>query len=227
MSFFKHLINVLYPPQCHVCGSTLADHEKFICTECIESLPRTGYHRRELNPMEERFAGKFPFDHATGHFFYSRDSALAGLIQDMKYKRFPGIGETLGRIAAEELYPTGFFENVDVIVPIPMHGVKQMVRGYNQVIHVAKGIGEAAGLPVVESLKAVRAHRTQTSLTQRERRENTQGLFCLSDNHGLEGKGVLLVDDVCTTGSTLISAAETLEGSGHTHLSIMTLGVTF
>lgn len=210
-----------------MCGEKLAGHERFVCAACLETLPRTGYHRRQLNPMEERFAGVFPFDKATGHFFYQRDSALAELVQDMKYKGFPGIGEMLGELVAGELYPTGYFADTDVIVPVPMHGVKKMLRGYNQATLIATGIGKATGLPVRESLKAVRAHRTQTALSRRERQENTRGLFSLAEGHGLEGKGVLLVDDVCTTGSTITSAAEALKDSGHTHLSIVTLGVTF
>lgn len=222
------ILNVLFPARCHVCGGKLAPGERFACAHCLNTLPRSGYHRRRLNPMEERFAGIFPFTRATGHFFYSRGSALSLLIQDMKYRRFPGIGEMLGHLAASELYATGFFAETDVVVPVPMHWLKRVRRGYNQADHIAAGISRATGLPVVKALQAVRGHKTQTSMTMEERLENTSGLFSVVEPSAIDGKGVLLIDDVCTTGSTLISAATTLtrETPG-CRVTILTLGVTF
>ncbi|MDE6533408.1 MAG: ComF family protein [Muribaculaceae bacterium] len=222
-----HLVNFMFPPECHVCGIRLAPHERFACTGCLRKLPRSGYHRRHLNPMEERFAGLFRFTRATGHFFYTRDSSLSTLIQDMKYRRFPGIGDMLGNLAATELYPTGFFSDTDIVVPVPMHFVKQARRGYNQTDHIARGIGEAAGLPVVRALKATKPHRTQTSLTREERLANTTDIFTVANPGLIEGKGVLLVDDVCTTGATIISASEAIWTASPSSLSIFTLGVTF
>lgn len=226
-TLLTHLTNFIFPPECHVCGAPLAPHERFVCTHCLEQLPRTGYHRRELNPMEERFAGQFPFSRATGHFFYTRDSALSKLIQDMKYRHFPAIGDMMGSLAASELYTAGFFSDTDVVVPVPMHFFKRARRGYNQAYHIARGIGEATGLPVSTALKARRPHRTQTALSREKRLENTAGLFLVSDPSQLMGKGVLLVDDVCTTGATLASAAEAIWKADPASLSIFTLGVTF
>lgn len=223
----NHLLDFMFPPECHVCGAPLAPHERFACTHCLSQLPRSGYHRRDLNPMEERFAGQFRFERATGHFFYTRDSSLAKLIQDMKYRHFPGIGEMLGHLAASELFPTGFFSATDVIVPVPMHFMKQARRGYNQTHHIAQGIGKATGLPVSTALKATRAHNTQTSLSREERLENTSGLFKVKDRPQIEGKGVLLVDDVCTTGATITSAAEAIWEAEPSTLTIFTIGVTF
>ncbi|MDE6576653.1 MAG: ComF family protein, partial [Muribaculaceae bacterium] len=192
------LLNFVFPPVCHVCDSPLAPHERFVCTHCLAALPRTGYHRRRMNPMEERFAGQFPFVCATGHFFYNPGSALSRLMQDLKYRRFPGIGIMLGELAASELFTTGFFSGIDMILPMPMHFFKQAKRGYNQTHQIAKGISQATNLPVIFNLKAVRAHRTQTSLSREERLTNTSGIFSLDHPEELDGKGVLLLDDVCT-----------------------------
>lgn len=224
----KDLLNFLFPPQCHICGIKLAPHERFACTHCLSTLPRTGYHRRQLNPMEERFAGRFPFTRATGHFFYTRDSALSTLIQDMKYRQFPGIGEMLGNLVASELFATGFFNNIDIIVPLPMHFIKQARRGYNQTHLIAKGISLATDIPICHALKATRPHRTQTSLTREQRLTNTDALFSVRQKTDIEGKGILLVDDVCTTGSTIAAAAEAIASAvPSTSLSLLTIGVTF
>lgn len=221
------LLDVLFPRECHICGAPLAPHERFACSHCLSALPRTGYHRRPMNPMEQRFAGIFPFERATGHFFYTRDSALSQLIQDMKYRRFPAIGDMLGKLAATELYPTGFLNDVDVIVPVPMHFWKQARRGYNQVERLCRGLSEGSGIPVANALKAIRGHKTQTSMTLEQRLNNTRGLFAVSLPNEIRGCHVLLVDDICTTGSTLTSAAETLWTANPSALSLFTIGVTF
>ncbi len=221
----RDAVNFLFPPTCHICDSPLAPHERFVCTRCLGELPRTGYHRRPLNPMEERFAGIFPFERATGHFFYTRDSALSRLIQDMKYRGFPGIGRMLGYLAGSELFATGFFAGVDTVVPVPMHIMKRMRRGYNQAEYIARGVSEAIGVPVIPALRAVKGHRTQTRLTLEERRANLSGIFCPTPE--VAGRHILLVDDICTTGSTLTAAAEALWKGNPSNLTLLTIGVTF
>lgn len=226
--WLSDILDFAFPRRCHVCGGNLAPHERFACSHCLASLPRTGYHRRRLNPMEERFAGHFPFVRATGHFFYTRESSLSILIQDMKYRRFPAIGEMLGGVVAAELYPSGFFDGIDCVVAVPMHYMKRIRRGYNQTDHIALGISRAAGVPVVRGLRAVRPHRTQTALTLEQRRDNTAGIFRAPDPSLLEGRGVLLVDDVCTTGATLSAAAtEIMRAAPGCRLTLLSLGVTF
>ncbi|MDE6768501.1 MAG: ComF family protein [Muribaculaceae bacterium] len=221
------LLNILFPRKCHICDSSLAPHERFACSHCLADLPRSGFHRRKLNPMEERFAGIFPFERATGHFLYNRDSPLSTLIQDMKYRHFPSIGNMLGEIAGKELFSTGFFSDADLIIPVPMHRWKQIRRGYNQVHHIADGLSQATGIPVNLTLKAVRSHRTQTALNREQRLANTSGLFKVENPDEVAGRHILLIDDVCTTGSTLISSAETIWQAKPRALSLFTLAVTF
>lgn len=226
--WLEDLVNIIYPAQCHLCGRPLAPHERFVCVPCIESLPRTGYHRDKRNPMEERFAGHFPFVAATGHFFYTKDSTLSMLIQDMKYRKFPSIGTKLGEIAGRELFMSGFLNEVEMIVPLPMHYIKEVLRGFNQTDRIAEGIGKASGLPVVKALRMVRTRKSQTSKSRKERLSNADGLFSSREKIDLNGRGVLLVDDICTTGATLGAAAKALtDRYPDIRLYLFTLGVTF
>lgn len=226
--WLNDILNLFFPAECHICGNPLSPHERFICTPCIESLPRTGYHRNLRNPMEERFAGLFPFVAATGHFFYSRDSSLARLIQDMKYRNFPSIGNKLGELAGRELFTSGFLNDVEVIVPLPMHFIKKARRGYNQTDRIAAGIGKATGIPVCDALKMTRQRTTQTSLSKAERQANAESLFSPRKNIDLNHKGVLLVDDICTTGTTMGAAAKALtDAFPSVRLYLFALGVTF
>ncbi len=215
------------PRTCHLCGSRLRDTEKVFCVRCIETLPRSLYHLMPLNPMERRFAGIVPFVRATGHFIYSRNSELAAAIHDMKYRQFPSVGRRLGEIVGEELNMAGFFSGADCIAAVPMHWWKEARRGYNQVDHIARGLSKATGLPVVEVLEATRSHKTQTAMTLQQRQANLSGSFRIKDPEAIEGKGLVIVDDVCTTGATLRTlAAEVSESVTDCRIYLLSVCVT-
>lgn len=228
MNPFSLLSAYVFPRQCHICGATLSDAEQYICLPCRSKLPRTHYHRQLDNPMEQRFMGLFPFERATGHFFYSRGSDLAILVADFKYHTFRGLARYMGRLIGEELFTTGFLSEIDVIVPVPMHFVKRARRGYNQAVEIALGLANVTDIPLAPNLKAVRQHATQTSKTLEMRRKNVERIFRLKNPGELKEKNILLLDDVCTTGSTLSEAARTiLDELPDARLWLLTLGVTF
>lgn len=228
MAILSSVVDFLFPRQCHVCGATLGESERYVCASCLARLPRTGYHCQKDNPMERRFMGIVPYDSASGYFFYKRNSEIASLVHDMKYRHFPGLARYLGELMGKELYTTGFISDIDAIIPVPIFWTKRARRGYNQCEEMAKGLSESTGIPVMLNLKARRPHRTQTSLTLEERMRNTENVFALNNAHQLAGKKILLLDDVCTTGTTLISAANVLtHAAPGCELSILTLCVTF
>lgn len=227
-SIVTDILDLMIPPRCHICGDTLMRSEEFLCHRCASTLPRTLYHSRKDNPMEMRFAGRFPFRRAAGHFFYTRGSSLASLIHDFKYRNFPSLARRLGNIMGEELKNVGFLNDVDAICPIPMHWSKKMRRGYNQTEYLAAGISEITKIPVSNDLKAIKRHSTQTHLSPLERQQNTQGIFTLRNAEKYQGKHVILLDDVCTTGATLTSAADTIMAQAPgAEISLLTLAVTF
>lgn len=221
-------VEFIFPRNCFLCNTKLQSGDDYLCPLCLSRLPRTHYHNIEMNRMEHRFAGRFPFEHATGHFFYSSHSDISILMQDLKYRHFRGLAKYLGKKVGEELVITPFLSGIDAIIPIPMHYLKKARRGYNQTEEIAKGLSEVTSIPVIYNLKASKPHKTQTSMTIEQRRSNTEGIFTVHKRDQLTGKHILLLDDVCTTGSTLTSAALALhDSSPGIRLSILTLGVTF
>ncbi len=210
MKALRFIAETLFPARCHACDGELMEGESFVCARCLHDMVRTRYHAEPDNPMAARFAGLVPFERAAAQFFYRPDSDVSGLVQDFKYRKFPGLARYLGRVAADELLPTGFFYGVDALVPVPMHWRKRTLRGYNQAAEVAAGMSAATGLQVVNALRALRGHATQTRKTHAERRMNMAGIFGVRPESDIAGKHLMLVDDVCTTGSTLLSAAESL-----------------
>lgn len=228
MNPFGALMSFLFPRVCHLCGLPLGPGESYVCASCLSRLPRTRYHLRKDNAMEQRFMGLVPFERATGYFFYSRGSDLAKLMADLKYHRYRGLGFRLGSLVGSELLLTGFLSDIDLLVPVPMHFLKKAARGYNQVDELCRGLSHATGIEVCKALTAVRGHRTQTSLTLEQRRRNTAGIFRLAKPGCVHGRHILIVDDVCTTGSTLVSAAGAIaDVAPDVKLSLLTVGVTF
>lgn len=230
------MLDLFLPRECHVCGRRLIAGEDFVCPECLSRLPLTHYEKywanhtkvnSDLNPMEMRFAGQLPLVRACSPFFYTRDSSLASLIHDFKYRGFSRLATVLGRVGALSLKDSGLFDGVDVILPVPLHWTKRLRRGYNQTELIAQGVSEAMGIPVGKQLRAVRSHRTQTSLSSAERIANTQGIFALSEPDSLRGNHIMLLDDICTTGATLLAAGECVVATlgGNVRLSLFTLGV--
>lgn len=235
MNPFSALVDLILPKECHICSTRLIKGEDFVCTSCLEALPFTGYDRywnnksapnSDLNPMEQRFAGQIPLERACAPFFYSKDSTLASLIHDFKYRGFSRLATMLGHEGARRFIDTDFFKGVSFLIPIPLHWSKQLRRGYNQSALIAEGVSQFTGIPVSYNLKAIKPHRTQTSLTGQQRIENTKGIFRLSNPQLLTGKTIMLVDDICTTGATILSASETiLKAVSDIRIRIFTLGV--
>ena len=219
-------LSLLLPRYCIVCGRALVEGEECLCTLCNIDLPRTGYHLCPGNPVEQAFWGRVPVERATSYFFYRKGSDYCRILYRMKYGGERHTCEAMGRMAAAELEPSGFFEGVDCLLPVPLHADKQRRRGYNQSEWLARGVSAVTGIPV-EAAWIVRRqdNETQTKKTVFERWTNVEGIFSLRAEDGLRGRHVLLVDDVLTTGATGVACASVLAGVEGIRISVLTLAV--
>lgn len=184
------------------------------------------YHRILFNPIEQRFAGIIQFEKATSLLTYTRNSDIAKVIHDFKYREFPSLATHMGMLMAKELYTSGFFNDIDCIIPVPLHFIKRIMRGYNQSYKLAKGVASVINRPVATNLYALRHHSTQTAKNRYERWQNTTDTFSVKRPHQIENKHILLIDDVCTTGATLIAASQAILKIPNTKISILTLAAT-
>lgn len=222
----RALMDFFFPRQCVVCGRNLAIEEHFLCSCCLLGMPVVRYASYEDNPMAQTFWGLVPFERAAAIFHYRHDSALSRLLFEMKYHHNPRICYEMGRLMATKMLARGFFDGVDVIVPIPLAEERRRERGYNQSECLARGIADVTGLPVsVDSVVRMISNPSQTMLGADSRRENVRDIFAVTDPDILTGCHVLLVDDVMTTGATLLSCAETIAGRCTIRLSVLTLAV--
>ena len=226
--FFRMISSLLVERRCIVCGKEVDSNLNNICIHCRYNIPTTGYWLMEENPVKEHFAGIIPVVHASAFYTFREESPWRELIHQFKYSGKWRIAYDLGVWYGAELKSSGLYDDIDIVVPIPLHPMKTIKRGYNQSSYIAEGIAKSLGIK--PSLRVVRRTRNNPSQTQRsfkERWQNVDNLFVVRKPRELQGKHILLVDDVLTTGATITSCAEAiLRDVPDARISIATLAVT-
>lgn len=224
--WFSPLVRQFFPRRCAVCGNVLHEEEDFLCLACNMNLPRTDFHLREKNPVENLSWANIPLQHATAFFYYRKGSDFRTLLHLLKYGRRRDLGVKMGRMMAAELKENlpEFFEGVDVLVPVPLHPMKMRMRGYNQSSCIARGISEITGIPVeTKSVVRLKNNDAQSSTSSLDRWRNVEGIFALRPSADFAGKHVLIVDDVLTTGSTLTACGNAFSDVPGVKISFLAL----
>ena len=197
-------ISILFPRICSACGNDLLRNEKLICTECLIQIPRTRFHLERENPVERLFWGRCKVEKAAAYSYYNKGSRIRKLIHNIKYKGAQEAGHEIGEIYGSILNKTGFTDDIDIIIPVPLHPAKKKVRGFNQSEIISDGISVTTGLMVVnDALIRVNESSTQTKRSRYERWVNVDNIFRVADYEKIRSKHILLIDDVITTGSTI------------------------
>jgi len=226
ISVTEDLVNLFYPRVCTGCDSHLMKHEGNLCLVCQHGLPKTYFWDYEVNPVEKLFWGKIPVQSACSFLHFEKDGVVQELMHRFKYEGKTGIGVELGKMFAIILKEKGWFLDVDVILPIPLHATKEARRGYNQSNFIADGMAEVFQVPARSNvLKRVVASESQTRKSRFDRSENVKSVFEVVLPKTVKGKNVLLVDDVVTTGATLEAVGAQLASAGVQKLYVATLAV--
>lgn len=227
-SFWTRLLDLISPRLCPVCGRRLSVNERVLCAPCHLHLPMTGFHHSPLdNPMARLFWGQFPVERAAALFFYQPHAPLSQLIYDMKYHGRPELGEHVGAITARLFTEAGFFEGVNALVPMPITRRRQWQRGYNQSMEIARGVSSVTHIPVWQHVVS-RTHfqESQTRKNAWERLRNVEDAFLLRTPDKIAGQHIMLIDDIVTTGATIIACGRELAKAPGVKISVMALGLT-
>jgi ComF family protein len=215
------LIHLLYPNTCWACGKDLEEDRKSFCTPCRTALttdphPTCPRCSSSVGPYANLDGGcnqcrndSFGFDRAFRLGPY--EGLLRELILKIKHEHGEGLAEVLGQLWAQCLEDKLRAERPDVVIPVPLHWRKHLQRGYNQSQILARALARQLGVTCrARWLRRIRSTPQQTGQTASVRRENVRGAFRARQGLKLEGKTILLVDDVLTTGSTASEAARAL-----------------
>lgn len=217
---------LLFTNLCICCQGYLSQQEKFICDFCEFELPRFESFEQKDNAVAKKFWGSIKTDVATAYLTYGKGGAVQRLMHELKYRGNRELGIEMGKWLGWALNKNDLLANVDVLIPIPLHNKRQRERGYNQAELLCRGLHEVTQIPVAsDAVTRERYNVTQTKKKRYERYINAKELFRVNTPELLENKHVLLIDDVITTGSTMISCGEVLLDVKGLRLSLASLAV--
>ena len=208
----KQLIDYLFPKYCPSCNSKLDINENVICNECRVEMPFSYNWMRPDNNLTELLAARAKIHTASSLMYYMPHSPWQVLIHQLKYNNQKHIAYVLGEIYGFQLAQSPLYSKIDTIIPVPLHPIRHMSRGYNQSEQFAQGIANQLNATVITNSLKRSKHTKKQALKNvtAERWQNVQGAFKVRRSNLLEGKNILLVDDVITTGATIEACAKAI-----------------
>ncbi len=201
----EDFVGLVYPKLCVVCNGHLLKTEQGFCFTCELELPRTYDELNPVaNPASRVFWGRFPVEAAASCFVFTGQGKVQELVHNLKYNGRKDAGIAAGFYYGNILKTISPFLTADLIIPVPLHEDKLHKRGYNQATCIAQGLSEAMNVPYSEKiLLRLKATSSQTRKSREQRWENVGEVFAVSAKNKLEGKHIVIVDDVVTTGATI------------------------
>lgn len=223
----ESIINLFFPKACAGCNSFLLKDEIVICTSCRHDIPLTNHHLSKNNDVFSKFYGRIPIEFASSLMYFHKKGIVQEMIHKLKYKGHQEIGEAIGYWYAEELKDIKELNDVDFIIPIPLHKKRFKERGYNQVTSFGEALSKSWKKSYNETILVRNVYsKTQTSKSILGRAEVVENIFGVNYNESHHNKHFLLIDDVITTGSTLEACGRELLKIPGSKISIVCMAMT-
>ncbi len=234
-AFWREFIDFFLPPKCPLCGDiTVGSREGLPCAVCMSRIRFIAHPRCPL--CGRGYAADAGEDHlcstcqTEGRRFHKARSLgpyeglLLEAIARFKFRGVAYLAHPLGTLLADYADPDFPFQEIDVVIPVPLHPQRLRARGYNQSLLLARHVSRRRSLPLnFTALVRTRPTVPQTQLSGPERRENIRGAFEVKDADPVRGKKILLVDDVFTTGATVQECTRVLLRAGAARVDVLTL----
>jgi len=186
----------------------LGSQEKYLCENCFAQLVaiQTGFCDKCGSDLSEGYClscseTKYIFEFSRSALLYQEP--VVELIHKLKYEDYRGLAHFFADRMNEslKLYPE--FEDYPYLMAVPLHKVRRRERGYNQSALIAKRLAHLSGKEAIRPIERKRYTKSQTQLSRSNRLTNLAGAFIVKEPTQVQGKNIIIIDDVFTTGSTL------------------------
>jgi ComF family protein len=211
-NIYNGFLNFVLPNSCISCQSIITGDEKYLCPECNNKLEPYN----DTHPWRSERISDGTIDNSLSAFWFREGTPIQPLLHAMKYGKTRGVGVMLGKKLGDKIESTQR-ETFSYIIPVPLHKAKYRDRTFNQSEFIAKGVSQIINTPIMkDGISRTRFTGTQTKLNKPERKENVSGAFEVNPKHteSIRGKNVILIDDVITTGATILECASVLKKVG-------------
>lgn len=211
MKLISRLLDLLYPPRCVFCRRLLYSGEDPVCRFCKDSLPYTGDSARRNSPKHT--------DGCYAPLYY--EGTVRESLHRFKFSQRTGYADIYAGFMVKCIDENEIF--CDIISWAPVSRKRKRSRGYDQSELIARAVASRTGLPCERTLDKIRDTSPQ-SLTKnaRQRAENVKGAYRCCASELVQGKKILLIDDIVTSGSTLSECAKMLKEAGASDVIALT-----
>lgn len=212
--------DIVFPPVCACCGDLLMDRQLMVCELCLSTrFERTDFAQGDILPDSVEFQFSL--------WNFDKYGYLQHLLHKLKYDHCTTIGVQMGKEAGRALLNSGIISDIEnwCLLAVPLHRKKRRQRGYNQSEEIARGLSQISGIQMlsVSSVERVKYTRTQTGLNSNQRQKNISGAFQINTPQVIQGRHILIVDDVYTTGATTFELAQEIFDCNGLSCGILTI----
>ncbi len=220
------MLNLLFPRICAGCGVILSDGGRTLCVKCRHNLPIANFHNLENEVLKNKFYGRFPLVNATSLIQFQKRGLTQELMHNLKYRGYKELSSFFGEWLGSELAENPNYQEIDMVIPVPLHKQRLKKRGYNQVEGFGKELAKALEVPYRDDI-LVKVSKTGSQVFKtRILRFETEAVFFNQKMEEIKGLHILLVDDIITTGATLEKCALQLLKSENVKISIATIATS-
>lgn len=227
INLFSIIDETFFPRYCYGCGDILVSSEKILCTKCLFELSKSYSINNPESDLVNKLSLYFPVNHAVSLLNYEKECLASNLLHRFKYNEETIIGKFVTNLICKELNEVAWIKDIDYIIPLPLHWRRKIRRGFNQSAVIGKTLSKHFKIKLkTNCVKRIKNNKSQTSMKKEERWNNVENIFKLRKASLLEGKHILLVDDLVTTGASLNSCIKTLSKVKDIKISVLVLAQT-
>lgn len=223
--YLKSVFRLVYPHHCQQCGWDLYQHEQAFCMRCLHELPYSQMMRNHPQ-MLKIFFGRCSWEEQWIFLKMEKTGPVRDALHQLKYRHSPEVGNALGLWWAKKIELLYGKPNWDVMIPVPLTAEKKRKRGYNQCDCIAEPMANRWGIPLEQNLLIrKKGNKSQTLKSRILRSAHAENPFEVPHPERWEGKHILLLDDVVTTGATLEQCYQALRQIKNVRLSMAALAI--